>query len=70
MSAKTVKISANLSEEVVNALRDIAAKKNVSLTEALRQAISTELFLVDAQRRNAKVLIEEPDKTMKQLIML
>jgi Ribbon-helix-helix protein, copG family len=40
--SSTVKISANLSEAVFEALKKTAEKKGVSMTEALRQAISHE----------------------------
>jgi hypothetical protein len=58
MSDSTVKISANLSDTVVAALKEIAAKKQVSVTEALRQAISHEKYFLDAAERNEKVLLE------------
>jgi predicted transcriptional regulator len=56
----TVKISANLSEAVVEALRETAEKKGVSMTEALRQAISHESYFQDAVSKGQKVLLEEP----------
>jgi hypothetical protein len=59
MDDSTVKISANLSGTVVNALKDIADKKGVSITEALRQAISHEKYFLDAAERNEKVLLED-----------
>jgi hypothetical protein len=55
----TVKISANLSNTVVDALKDIANKKGVSITEALRQAISHEKYFLEAAERNEKVLLED-----------
>ena len=58
-SNNTVKISANLSETVVSALKDIAEKKGVSVTEALRQAISHEKYFLDATEQNHKVLLED-----------
>jgi predicted transcriptional regulator len=55
-----VKISANLSSAVVDALKEIAAKRGISMTEALRQAISHEKFFRDAVDQDQKVLLEEP----------
>jgi hypothetical protein len=56
--SETVKISANLSEAVVEALAKIARVRGISKTEALRQAISHESFLLDAAETN-RVLLED-----------
>jgi hypothetical protein len=39
------------------------------MTEALRRAIVMERFIDEARRRDAKLLIEEPDKTVRQLVI-
>lgn len=57
--AETVKLSVNLSREVVNALQEIAEKKGVSMTEVVRQAISHEKYITDAISEDKKVLIED-----------
>lgn len=54
------KISMNLSDEVLEALREVALRDNVSMTEATRRAISTWKFLDDAQRSGKSVLIRDP----------
>ena len=64
-----VKLSVNLSREVVEALKDIAQEQGTTVTEALRKAISTEKFLRDAAKEGAKVLIEDKDKSVKQLVL-
>jgi hypothetical protein len=55
------KISMNLSDEVLKALRDMASRDNVTMTEAMRRAISTSKFLDDAQRSGKAVLIRDPE---------
>ena len=67
--AEHVKISANLPKSVVDALRSIADQQGISMTEALRRAISTEKFLIDAAANDSKVLIEDKDKTVRQLVL-
>ena len=67
-AANTVKISANLSSVVVDALRDIASKRGISLTEALRQAISHEKFFLDARQEGKKILLED-QKGAFQLVL-
>jgi predicted transcriptional regulator len=69
MADAPVKISANLSPDVFNALKEIAAKRGVTMTEALRQSISTEKFLQDTIAKNGKILIEDSDKTQRQVIL-
>ena len=55
-----VKLSANLSRAVVDALKEIAEKRGISMTEALRQAISHEKYFQDAVDQDLKILLEEP----------
>ncbi len=65
-----VKISANLSSTVVDALKQLAEKRGVSMTEALRQAISHEKFFQDAIDDNQKILLEEPKSGRLREIVL
>lgn len=65
----SVKISANLSQEVLDALRNIAETQGISMTEALRRAISTEKFLLDQVQANNKILIEDKDKNIRQVLV-
>ena len=53
------KISINLSEDVIKALKEMAQQDNVTMTEAIRRAISTQKFLDDAQRRGKAILLED-----------
>ena len=64
-----VKLSVNLSKEVVDALKTIASEQGTTVTEALRKAISTEKFLRDAAKEGSKVLIEQRDKSIRQLVL-
>ena len=65
----TVKFSANLSVDVVESLKSIAKSQGISMTEALRRAIGLEKFMLDADREGSKILIEDKDRRMRQLIM-
>jgi predicted transcriptional regulator len=63
------KISVNLSDEVLTALRELAERDNVTMTESLRRAISTFKLLQDAQREGKSVLLRDPEtKETERLI--
>lgn len=64
-----VKVSVNLSPDDVETLKEISGKRGITMTEALRRAIALEKFVYNATQRGEKLLIEEPDKTVRQLII-
>lgn len=67
--AEVVKLSVNLSREVVDALKSIAGRDNITVTEALRRSISTQKFIDDQQQDGAKILVEDKDKkTVRQVV--
>lgn len=69
MSAPFTKISVNLSNEVIEVLREMAARDNVTMTEILRRAISTQKFLEDAQDAGKAILLrDENTKETERLI--
>jgi predicted transcriptional regulator len=63
-----VKMSVNLPDEAVENLREIAEKNGITLTAALRQAISNEKFLDEQLKDNSKLLIEDKDKSIRQVV--
>jgi len=63
-----IKMSVNLSSEVVDALKYLATKRNITMTEVLRQAIGTEKFLDEARENGGAVLIEDKKGRVRQLI--
>jgi predicted transcriptional regulator len=63
------KISVNLSDEVLQALREMAQRDSITLTEALRRSISTQKFLEDEQRAGKWILIEDPETKEKQRVV-
>lgn len=63
-----IKLSVNLSEDVIEALRELAKTRNVTMTEVIRDAIGTEKFLEDARQSNKKILIEDEKGQVRQLV--
>ncbi len=66
----TVRLSVNLTQEVAEALKSIARRHGITLTEAIRRAISTQKFIEDALDGKAKILIVEPDQAPRELVFL
>ncbi len=62
-----VRLNADLSPDVAAALKELAAAQNVSLTEALSRAISTESVLVQRRSQGAKVILDDGGK-MSELV--
>ncbi|MCT2279890.1 ribbon-helix-helix protein, CopG family [Micromonospora chalcea] len=65
-----VRLSINLSAEAAEAIRAITARRGITITEAIRRAISTHKYVDDAAERGAKILVEEPDSTVRELIFV
>ena len=62
-----VKITADLSKELFDALVELAKQRGVSANTVLQQAIAREKFLSDKEGSGASVLIEERDKSIKKI---
>lgn len=67
--AEKTKLTVNLSEEVTATLKALASERGTSVTEILRQAISTEKFLLAEVKEGGKVLIKDRDGNMKELLL-
>jgi len=68
MWMQTTKVTFNLPDDDVAALRRLAAARNLTVTAVLRQAIATEVFLNDALAGGSTLLVEKPDGTLRQLV--
>lgn len=62
------KVTVNLPEEDVAFLQRLAEEKHITVTAALRQAISTERLLHEQEARGSKILIEEPNRRLLQVV--
>ncbi|GAB1516803.1 ribbon-helix-helix protein, CopG family [Actinophytocola sp. KF-1] len=69
-SKSTTKLTVNLSQEVVDILRDLADREGTTMTEVLRRAIAVQKYLADEQDEGKNILIEDPEKnTVRQLVL-
>lgn len=64
----TVKISANLPVETLDVLRDLAARRGTTVTEALRRAIEMDSFLAFSESEGSKLLLEDKDKNISRIL--
>ena len=69
MSAPSkVRLNADLSPGVAAALKELAKTQNVSLTEALSRAISTESVLATRRKQGAKVVLDDGTGKLSEVI--
>jgi len=69
-AAGGVRRTVHFSADADAALRDMAGRHGVSLVEELRRAISSHAYLDDAAQRGAKILVQEPDGSIKELVFM
>ena len=67
---RAVKTTVLLPEEAVIALRALADHRNVSIGEAVRRAVSVDKYLTDARRDGCRILVEDPEKTLTEILIL
>jgi len=58
----SVKVTVNLPDDTVQALKEIANERQVSYTEALRQMVDNQRFLYREVRNGGKVMIRRPNE--------
>jgi hypothetical protein len=66
---RQIRLSVNLNQEVADELKEYARRKGVSVTEAVRRAITVLAFVDETQRRGASLNVEE-DGTLKEVLFL
>lgn len=66
-----VRLNVNLNKETAEALKEIAQKENISLTEAVRRAIAILKFVEEEQGRGRKIQTMDRDgKDKRELILM
>lgn len=66
--SKVVKMSVNLSQEAIEALKSIAEDRGVTVTEVLRHAIGLEKYVDKVQKENGKILVETSKGQVRELV--
>ncbi|MFP5315617.1 MAG: ribbon-helix-helix protein, CopG family [Actinomycetes bacterium] len=76
MSQKTtdtglVRLNVNLNQETAAALKELAAKENISYTEAVRRAIAVFKFIEDEQAEGRKIqTMDANDRNKRELVLM
>jgi len=65
---RMVKVSVNLPAGTVQLLREMAEDQGTTMTQVIRTAIRTERLLRSTVRSGGRILIEEPDGKMRQMV--
>lgn len=62
-------MTVNLPEDIVEILRKYAEERGITLTEALRRAITHENYFANEIEAGGTVLIEKPDKSLREVVL-
>lgn len=62
------KVTINLPEEQVEFLQRIAKRNNITFTEAVRRAITSEKFFVEQEDNGRKILVEEKGHRLREIV--
>ena len=68
MVVKMKKVTFNLPENVVELMRTWSKERNTTVTEVLKQALRTENFFVEEIDSGHKILIQDENGRMKEVI--
>lgn len=64
----SIRTTVNLPEAEYEALKALADRREISFTHGLRQAIQSELFIQSLVDRGAKLLVQEEQGDVQQLV--
>jgi hypothetical protein len=64
-----LKTTISLPEGTVAVLRELADTRSVSFAEVIRRAITMEKYLSDARNEGCRILIEDPEKLIKEIVI-
>jgi len=64
----TIRTTVKLPENEYEAMKALADRREISFTHALRQALQSELFIQSLVDRGAKLLVQEAQGDVQQLV--
>lgn len=63
-----VKTTVSLPAEAVAILHELARERNVSFAECVRRALKMEKFLSDVRKSGSRILIEDSEQQIKEIV--
>lgn len=69
MARPVVKLSVNLSQEIVDVIRGLAKRRSTTMTEVIRKGISLDKYLQDAVDKGGKILVEDRRGRLRQIVL-
>ena len=70
-STGMVRLSVNLNKETADALKEIADRQNISVTEAVRRAISIFRFIESEREEGRKIqAVDAHEKNKRELVFM
>ncbi len=63
-----VKASFNFPKEELGGLKELAARRSIPVTQALRQAVASEQFLQRLADEDKKILVQDEDGNLQQIV--
>ena len=64
-----IRTTVNLQPEAVAALKEMAAGRGTTVAEIIRRAIWMEKYVYDTLKTGGKLLVQEADRTLKELVI-
>lgn len=68
MARPVVKLSLNLSPGDVAMLRELAKRRDTTMTEVIRRGVSMQKYLQDASDKGGKILVEDRRGRLRQIV--
>lgn len=64
----TKKVTVNLPDDQIKFLQELAKKEDLTFTDVLRRSINSEKFFVEQEEKGRKILVEEKDEKLRQIL--
>jgi hypothetical protein len=69
VDSKITRLSVNINSDVANALKDVAARRQISITEAVRRAVAIWKFVEDENLKgNTIQVVNHADNSVKEIV--